>query len=139
MTVKARADSKGPHKILTIDGGGIRGAMSVEVLAKIEALVAKKPGDTLSDYFDYIAGTSTGAILAAGLAMGWTVDKLRRFYEEHGDAMFDKASLIRRHRYKYDDEALSELMQNEIGADVTLDSEKVKTLLMMVMTFRRSD
>ena len=139
MGAKVRADSKGPHKILTIDGGGIRGAMSVEILAKIESIVAKKKGDTLSDYFDYIAGTSTGAILAAGLAMGWSVDKLRRFYENHGDAMFDKAWLIRRHRYKYDDAALSELMQREIGADVTLNSDKLKTLLMMVMRNATTD
>lgn len=139
MTAKERADSKRPHKILTLDGGGIRGAMTVEILAKIEALVAKNKGDTLSDYFDYIAGTSTGAILAAGLSLGWPVDKLRQFYKEQGSAMFDKASLLKRLRYRYDDEPLAQLMQKEIGTDVFLDSEKIKTLLMMVMRNATTD
>ncbi len=139
MTAKERADSQRPHKILTLDGGGIRGAMTVEILAKIESLVAKKKGDTLSDYFDYISGTSTGAILAAGLSLGWSVKKLRCFYEEQGHAMFDKASLIKRLRYKYDDGPLAELMQKEIGADVLLESDKIKTLLMMVMRNATTD
>lgn len=139
MTAKDRADSKGPHKILTLDGGGIRGAMTVEILAEIESRVAKKTGDTLSDYFDYISGTSTGAILAAGLSLGWSVDKLRKFYEQHGSSMFDKASLIKRLRYRYDDEPLAELLQREIGADVSLNSHKLKTLLMMVMRNASTD
>ena len=139
MSAKDRADSKRPHKILTLDGGGIRGAMTVEILAEIESLVAGKDGETLSDYFDYISGTSTGAILAAGLSLGWSVDKLRRFYEDHGSAMFDKASIIKRLRYKYDDEPLAKLMQKEIGADVTLGSDKIETLLMMVMRNATTD
>jgi len=139
MSAKDRADSKRPHKVLTLDGGGIRGAMTVEVLARIESLVAKKEGDTLSDYFDYISGTSTGAILATGLSLGWSVDKLRKFYEEHGESMFDKASIIKRLRYKYDDEPLAKLMQKEIGADVTLNSDSLKTLLMVVMRNATTD
>lgn len=139
MSAKNRADSKRPHKILTLDGGGIRGAMTVEILSRIESLVASKEGETLSDYFDYISGTSTGAILAAGLSLGWSVDKLRRFYEENGPAMFDKASVIKRLRYRYDDEPLAQLMQKEIGADVTLGSDKIKTLLMMVMRNATTD
>ncbi|MBX2847968.1 MAG: patatin-like phospholipase family protein, partial [Acidiferrobacterales bacterium] len=139
MTAKERADSEGPHKILTLDGGGIRGAMTVEILAKIETIVAKKEGDTLSDYFDYISGTSTGAILAAGLSLGWPVSKLRKFYEEHGQLMFDKASLIKRLKYRYDDEPLANLMQKEIGVDVLLNSDKVETLLMMVMRNATTD
>lgn len=139
MTAKERADSKRPHKILTLDGGGIRGAMSVEILAEIESIVSPNEGDTLSDYFDYISGTSTGAILAAGLSLGWRVDKLRRFYEEQGHAMFDKASLIKRLQYKYDDGPLAELMKKEIGADVVLESNRIKTLLMMVMRNATTD
>lgn len=139
MTAKERADSKRPHKILTLDGGGIRGAMTVEVLAEIESIVAPNQSQSLSDYFDYISGTSTGAILAAGLSLGWRVDKLREFYEKQGHTMFDKASLIRRLRYRYDDEPLAKLMQKEIGADVELGSEEIKTLLMMVMRNATTD
>jgi len=139
MTAKERADSQRPHKILALDGGGIRGAMTVEILEKIESLVAKNEGDTLSDYFDYISGTSTGAILAAGLSLGWSVDKLRHFYEEQGNAMFNRASLVKRLRYKYDDGPLAELMQKEIGANVVLESDELETLLMMVMRNATTD
>lgn len=139
MSAKQRADSKRPHKILTLDGGGIRGALSVEILAEIELIVKAKGSETLSDYFDYISGTSTGAILAAGLSMGWSVDRLRTFYETKGEEMFDKASLLKRLRHRYDDEPLRELLQAEIGSDVTLNSDKLKTLLMMVMRNATTD
>jgi len=43
MSAKDRADSKRPHKVLTLDGGGIRGAMTVEVLARIESLAVQGP------------------------------------------------------------------------------------------------
>jgi hypothetical protein len=85
----------------------------------------KEEGDTLSNYFDYISGTSTGTILAARLSMGWTVDQLSDFYEQHGNAMFDKASIIKRLSYRYDDELLAELLQKEMGADVTLNEEHI--------------
>jgi len=42
MTAKEKAHSDGPYRILTLDGGGIRGAMSIEILAKIEAIAQKK-------------------------------------------------------------------------------------------------
>ena len=51
----------------------------------------------LADYFDYIAGTSTGAIIAAGLSLGWPVERLRRLYALNGEEMFDKALLLRRY------------------------------------------
>ena len=49
--------------MLALDGGGIRGLLTLGILEKIEALVA---GEKLGEYFDYIAGTSTGAIIAPG-------------------------------------------------------------------------
>ena len=65
----------------------------------------------LADYFDFVGGTSTGAILAASIAKGMTMSALRDFYEDSGPAMLDKASLLRRFRYKYEDEALSEKLK----------------------------
>jgi patatin-like phospholipase/acyl hydrolase len=50
----------------------------------------------LADFFDYISGTSTGAIIAAALSLGWSVDKIRDFYINSGEQMFDKASLLKR-------------------------------------------
>lgn len=138
MSAKQRADSKGPHKILTLDGGGIRGALTIEVLAKIEKIANKKGCETLSDYFDYIAGTSTGAILATGLSLGWSVDKLREFYNAQGESMFDKTFLLNKFHYKYDDDNLRKTLQKEIGT-VKLGSPKLKTLLMLVMRNATTD
>src|SRR3989442_460020 len=55
------------------EGGGIRGVLSLEILADMERLLIKQSGDPnyrLADYFDYVSGTSTGGIIAAGIAMG---------------------------------------------------------------------
>src|SRR6266508_6884417 len=63
-----------PKRILALDGGGLRGILTLEVLAKIEKTLGKRHGGEdsfrLCHYFDLIAGTSTGAIIAAALALG---------------------------------------------------------------------
>jgi patatin-like phospholipase/acyl hydrolase len=72
LTDRYSADA--PRKLLALDGGGIRGVMTLGILKKIEETV----GQPLWQYFDYIAGTSTGAIIAAALARGMSVDELRK-------------------------------------------------------------
>ena len=142
MSINEKISRPGPKKLLTLDGGGIRGMITVEVLACIEDLLRKKEGRknlVLADYFDYIAGTSTGAIIAACLSLGMPVDRLRKFYEERGEEMFDKAFVIKRFKSRFSDEKLARLLQQEIGADVTLGSDKLKTLLMMVMRNASTD
>src|ERR1700734_3867006 len=90
-----------PHRMLALDGGGIRGLITLGILSKIESLVAKKTNQKLCDYFDYIAGTSTGAIIAAGLAQGMSTKQLVEFYQSNGDEMFKPARLIERIKYFY--------------------------------------
>ena len=138
MTAKARAQSQREHRILTLDGGGIRGVLSIEILAKIEVIAKKKGYSCLADYFDYIAGTSTGGIIAAGLSLGWSVDKIRSFYEQNAKAMFDKAFLLNRFRYKYDDDNLQKILKKELGT-IKLGSSSIKTLLMLVMRNASTD
>lgn len=77
-------------KILSIDGGGIRGVIPCKVLAKMEHDLMKKEGKDvrLCDYFDLICGTSTGSILAIGLALGMTAERLLEFYEDYGNEIF---------------------------------------------------
>jgi len=62
------------HKILALDGGGIRGILTLEVLARMEEMLAEATGGgadfRLCHFFDYVGGTSTGAIIAAGIARG---------------------------------------------------------------------
>jgi patatin-like phospholipase/acyl hydrolase len=138
MSLGERIQSKGPKKILALDGGGIRGILTVEILAKIEELLREKSGRgrdfVLADYFDFFAGTSTGAIIAACLAWGMTVERIRNFYLQNGKEMFDKASLLNRYyRHKFESEKLSNRLREEFGAETTLGSDKLKTLLMMVL------
>lgn len=104
-------------RLLAIDGGGILGLMSLQVLRKIEAELAAVAGTgpefRLRDYFDYIAGTSTGAIIAAGLAIGKSVDELEEFYLKRGEEMFQRAKLLKRWRHRYDHTALAKLLRAE--------------------------
>ena len=72
------------YKILSIDGGGIRGLLTCTVM---ERLMEKVPG--LLNNVDLIAGTSTGGIIALGLAHGLTPADLHKFYYERGKKIFD--------------------------------------------------
>ncbi|MFN2309555.1 MAG: patatin-like phospholipase family protein [Gammaproteobacteria bacterium] len=143
MTAADKIKHPGQKKILTLDGGGIRGLLTVEVLARIEALLREQLGRgedfVLADYFDFVAGTSTGAIIAVCVSLGMKVADIRAFYLQSGAEMFDKASILKRLRYRYEDEKLAGLMQSVIGKDTTLGSDKLKTLLMMVMRNASTD
>src|ERR1041384_3003048 len=70
--------SPGPKRILSLDGGGVRGVISLAYLERIQAILRERhgPGLRLCDYFDLIGGTSTGSIIATGLALGMPVDEL---------------------------------------------------------------
>ena len=85
MSIAERITSPGKKKILTLDGGGIRGMITIEVLGKIEQLLRKQlnkgPDFVLADYFDFVAGTSTGAIIATCISLGMPVEDIKSFLE----------------------------------------------------------
>ncbi len=143
MSVEERIVAPGQKKILALDGGGIRGLISVEVLSAIENVLREKLGRgddfRLSDYFDFVAGTSTGAIIAACISFGLKVDEIREFYIRSGKEMFEKAVILRRFRYKYKANKLAKKMQQTFGKDTTLGSSDLKTVLMMVMRNATTD
>lgn len=74
-------------RILTIDGGGIRGTFPAAFLANLE----KDLDQPIGRYFDLIAGTSTGGIIAIGLALGLRAADILRLYEEEGPAIFSQS------------------------------------------------
>src|SRR3990170_1399598 len=117
--LQKRINAAGPKKILALDGGGIRGMMTVEVLAGIENLLRQKlgrgPDFVLADYFDFVAGTSTGAIIAACISLGMKASDIRMFYISSGEQMFDKSFLLKRFRYKYEDDKLAAKLQEVFG------------------------
>jgi patatin-like phospholipase/acyl hydrolase len=149
MPGKVRKGRPEPRKLLALDGGGIRGVMTLEVLAKIESELQRKLGRTdkfvLADYFDYVAGTSTGAIIATCLSLGMRIDDIRKFYIDSGPAMFDKTNLIRRYfRNKFKDQKLSKKLQSVIAeqtgeAVATLGSKALRTYLMLVLRNATTD
>ncbi|MDJ0736838.1 MAG: patatin-like phospholipase family protein [Nostocaceae cyanobacterium] len=147
MSIYDKANKKtGPYKLLALDGGGIRGMISLEVLAEIEATLRKALGAdenfVLADYFDYVAGTSTGGIIATAISKGMSVAEIKKFYQDSGERMFDKAfifEITRTMRYKYGDENLSAELKKAFGEDTTFGSEDLKTLLMLVMRNATTD
>lgn len=80
-----------PFFILAIDGGGYRGLFAAHILRRIE----QEWRPDWRDHFGMLAGTSTGAILAAGLACGLSAERLAGLYEEHGPEIFAARGLGR--------------------------------------------
>lgn len=126
----------GPRRMLSLDGGGIRGVLTLEILARVESVLAEATGKgrafRLCDFFDYVGGTSTGAIIAAGLARGMSVGELQEFYKEAGPQMFDKASLLRRLKGLYKSEPLAEKLKETFGEDTNLFPQNLRCLLLVV-------
>jgi uncharacterized protein len=142
--LKQRYEKEQPRKILSLDGGGIRGVLTLEILLELESQLKKelKKDDDfrLSDFFDYIGGTSTGAIIAAGLSLGMSVNELLQFYEEKGEAMFDKSFLLKKVKHLYNDGPLLKELKKTFGSgDINIASGRFKTLLLVVTMNRTTD
>jgi patatin-like phospholipase/acyl hydrolase len=107
-------------RILSFDGGGIRGVMSAAMLRVVEQQIGKP----LNQYFDLIAGTSTGSILAAAVATGLKSQEIIDLYKQNGQRIFPYTSLCSRQRLglvwqygvsapKYSDEGLNKVLQEQ--------------------------
>ncbi len=76
------SDEGSPYRILSLDGGGIRGVFSAQLLAMLEEELH------FLQYVDLFVGTSTGSILACGLAFGVPPQKIVEFYQRNGKEIF---------------------------------------------------
>jgi len=132
MLLSDRPASPRPRRLLSLDGGGIRGVLAAEILVEIEETLKRRdPKITcLGDYFDFVGGTSTGSILAAGVAMGLSAAALRDFYLERGPHLFKK-TFFARLWHKYDSAPLVRELKNVFG-DRALGSPDFRTLLLVV-------
>jgi uncharacterized protein len=72
-------------RILSLDGGGLKGLFTAKLLADLEGNLALR----VAEHFDLITGTSTGAIIAIGLGLGIPASELLAFYREKGPSIFD--------------------------------------------------
>lgn len=136
--LKQRLNSPGPKRILSLDGGGIRGILTLGLLEKLEEILRKKhnkPDLLLCDYFDLIGGTSTGSIIATGLALGMTASEIKAHYFNLGNIIFGKKkSLINFvvKGEKYDVRPLTKALKEVLGNVKLGDQEKLKTGLCVV-------
>ncbi len=86
----------GVKRILALDGGGVKGVLTLGMLKPLEDELRRRAGGTegfrLSDYYDLIGGTSTGAIIASGLALGLSVNELIELYMRLGPEVFGRTA-----------------------------------------------
>lgn len=125
-----------PFRILSLDGGGIRGVISATILLEVE----KQINQPLNQYFDLIAGTSTGSILAAAIAKGLTSQDILQLYRNKGQRIFPYTSLLSWERLplliqygfsapKFSDAGLIEVIKEEFGDIKLSDIDKSPRLL----------
>jgi patatin-like phospholipase/acyl hydrolase len=111
-------------KILSIDGGGIKGVFPAAFLATIEDTI----GGTVADYFDLIVGTSTGGIIALGLGLGFSAKQLLDFYEQEDGKIFGGGRARRWLRHfrkpKYDPKPLATALKSRFGDRLLGESTK---------------
>lgn len=101
-------------QILSLDGGGIKGLFSAAVLAALE----EDMGISITDHFDLITGTSTGGIIAIGLAIGMKPREIVSFYVKDGPRIFSPSWWKRiRHLWsaKHANAPLRNALQNVLG------------------------
>lgn len=103
------------RRILSIDGGGIKGVFPASFLATIEEELPRPIGE----YFDLIVGTSTGGIIAIGLGLGFSASELLDFYLKLGPDVFAGNPIWKVFRWfgiaKYNPQPLEEKLKDKFG------------------------
>ncbi len=117
------APSSERFQILSLDGGGLRGIFSASALAQLEADFHT----TILRHFDLVAGTSTGGLIALGLAAGRSPQDIVDFYLEHGQQIFPTSGWARARRLRrpYRPAPLRSALEEILG-DLTLGESPVR-------------
>ncbi|OXB77518.1 UNVERIFIED_CONTAM: hypothetical protein H355_015810 [Colinus virginianus] len=114
-----REGERNCDRLLCLDGGGIRGLVLIQLLLAIE----KAAGRPIRDIFDWIAGTSTGGILALAIVHGKSMDYMRCLYFRMKDMVF-------RGSRPYESEPLDEFLKKEFGENTKMtDVQKPKVIV----------
>jgi hypothetical protein len=129
-TLEEHLNPGGPKRILSLDGGGVKGIFTLGMLKALESELrrrAKDPTLVLSDYYDLIGGTSTGAIIASALSLGLSVDALIELYASLGPQVFGRKAgdgiFI---QSKFDSRKLRKALTATLGTR-TLGSSDIRT------------
>jgi hypothetical protein len=129
-------------RILALDGGGIKGLFTLQILRKIEQLFREReenPELVLADVFDLFAGTSTGAVIATCLCWGMGVSEIERLYVEDGPRMFARAPWYQRVFNKYRADTLAATFREIFSEDAPaskpalLGTSNLRALLLVVV------
>lgn len=142
MTLTEHLSDNTPKRILALDGGGIRGALTLGYLAHIEEILRKQhdndPAFRLSDYFDLIGGTSTGSIIASCLAIGMKVEEIKNMYFDLGGKIFAKKykwwnifQIDNAIKASYNAKPLEDELQ-KVFRDIKLGGPEIKTGLCII-------
>jgi hypothetical protein len=128
------------NRILSLDGGGMRGFFTLEVLQRIQELLRRrynKQDLVLADYFNFIGGTSTGAIIAGLLSWGRSVEEIKGFYQSFGRSAFQSAGLWGSVRAKYladpIRDSLRGLFLEANGTPALLGTKRLRSFLLIVL------
>jgi patatin-like phospholipase/acyl hydrolase len=126
----------GTFKILSIDGGGIRGMYPARLLCEMEEELARNGnGSRLCDYFDLICGTSTGGIIAIGLALGMPAQDILKLYRDNASNIFKKRALrFGLFRSMYSNDFLHDLLKEtfakySVNGDTRLGHAKTRVCI----------
>ncbi|MCJ7755389.1 MAG: patatin-like phospholipase family protein, partial [Thermoanaerobaculales bacterium] len=133
--ISDRMSGPGPKRILALDGGGIRGALTIGYLIRLEEILQARHHDPdlrLRDYFDLIGGASTGSIIAAGLAGGMSAREVAEHYRVLGPRVFGtKRRITGRLQSLFDGNKLVEVLAEQLG-DRTLGDDSITTGLCII-------
>lgn len=128
---------KSPIRILAVDGGGVGGILPARLLERLHAANPK-----VIDNADIVAGTSTGGLIALGLANGLAPADLCHLYQEHARDIFSRANrryeVVRLFKAKFAPDGLRAAVQ-AIAGDKTLGDLSAKIVLVPVTAMQRRD
>ncbi len=124
-------------RILSLDGGGVRGIVAIAFLEQIEkqqaALTGKGDAFRLADHFDLIGGTSTGAIIASALATGKSVSEIKQLYFDLATRVFRRRMLrLPLFHVQFESSVLKAILTDALG-DITLDDPAIRTHLALIL------
>ena len=136
------------YRIMSFDGGGIRGVISAKILTEVEKQIQREYNQSLHQYFDMFVGTSTGSIIAAALANDRKSDNILNVYQTKGKVIFPYQSrwVLQRlgllFKYgisapKFSHDGLIKVLKEELG-DLTLSDVPADKRLLITSYDTRS-
>jgi hypothetical protein len=129
--LSALEEENRPIRVLSLDGGGIRGVGTAEIIRVMGNRIKERTGKELHEFFDLVVGTSTGGIIAVAIANGLNGQELVDIYSQDGTKIFQKRWFGGWWGPKFSPEGLKTAIQQRLGnktgkADLKLKDAKTK-------------